>query len=212
MPETGGGVIFSPVFLDKTPPNDPHIDEMMQWGKKFFTSGAVRGIEGNLSFRTKLGFIITGTGVALNNIAKDNIAEVRGVVFGLNRPSVYIKGLVVPSMETLLHSGIYEALPEINAIFHTHENAVLKIADKLGILSTGTERPAGSAELAQEAVDLVRLNNSVRYFLLRNHGVIALGATMAEAGAVMAEMQGKAKSGKLNSINRKKRLYNVKLN
>ena len=204
MPEIGG-VIFSSIFLDKTSPDDPRIDEMAQWGKKIRESGAVHGVEGNLSFRTKLGFIINGTGMVLDNINKDTVVEVRGVVFGLNRPSVYVKGVVVPSMETLLHSGIYEALPEVNAIFHTHDNAVLKVTDKLGIPSTGTEQPAGSIELVQEAVNLIKLNDSVRYFVLKNHGIIALGATMAEAGALLEKMQDKADISGLNKGSRKKK-------
>lgn len=205
MPELGG-VIFSSVFLDKTSPDDIHIEELIQWGNKFYTSGAVQGIEGNLSFRTRLGFIINGTGVALGEITKDTVVEVRGVVFGLNRPSVYLRGLVVPSMETLLHSGIYEALAEINAIFHTHDVNVLKVADKLGIPTTSTEHPAGSIELAHEAVDLVKLNKDARYFIVKNHGVIALGVSMAEAGNLMEELDRKAQaSGKADVVKGKKK-------
>jgi L-fuculose-phosphate aldolase len=193
VPEIAG-VMFSSVFLDKNSPIDTRIDEIIQWGKRFHKLGAVQGTEGNLSFRTKLGFIITGSGIALDDLTKDTVVEIRGVVFGLNRPSVYIKGQVVPSMETLLHSGIYEVLPEINVIFHTHANDVLKVAEKIGIPSTDVEQPVGSQKLAQETVNLVNLNKSVRYFVLKNHGVIALGETMSEAGKLMEEMQNKAEN------------------
>ena len=193
MPEIAG-VLFSSVFLDKNSPVDVRIDEMIQWGKRFHELGAVQGVEGNLSFRTKLGFIITGSGTALDGLTKDAAVEVRGVVFGLNRPSVYTKGQVVPSMETLMHSGIYELLPEVNAIFHTHDNSVLKVAEKFDIPSTGVEQPAGSQELAQEVVNIVKLNKTSRYFVLKNHGVIALGATMLDAGELTEEMHNKAES------------------
>ena len=186
--------MFSSVSLDKNPPVDVRIDEMVQWGKRFHQSGFVHGVEGNLSFRTKLGFIITGNGIALNSITKDTAVEVRGVVFGLNKPSVYTKGKIEPSMEALLHAGIYEILPEINAIFYLHAQNVLKVAEKLGILSTCAEQPAGSQELAQEVVNLIKLNQNERYFVLRNHGVIVLGTTMSEAGKLAEEMQNKAES------------------
>ena len=196
--------VFSSVFLDKNSPIDTHIDEMIQWGKRFHKLGVVQGTEGNLSFRSKLGFIITGSGITLDDLTKDTVVEVRGVVFGLNKPSVYVKGQVAPSMETLLHSGIYEALPECNVIFHTHANDVLKAAEEIGIPSTGVEQPAGSQKLAQEAVNLVKLNESVRYFVLKNHGVIALGATMSETGKLMEEMHNKAESSVKHKASKKR--------
>jgi L-fuculose-phosphate aldolase len=191
VPEVGG-VIFSSVFLDKNSPVDERIDEMIQWGKRFCQLGTVQGAEGNLSFRTRLGFIITGSGIALDSLTKDKVVEIRGVVFGLNKPSVYIKGQVVPSMETLLHSGIYEVLPEINVIFHTHDHELLKVAEQIDIPSTVVEQPAGSRELAQETVNMVNQNKNIKYFVLKNHGVIALGATMSETGKLMEEMHNKA--------------------
>ena len=105
-------------------------------------------------------------------------------------------------METFLHSGIYEALPEINVIFHTHASDVLKVAEKIGIPSTAVEQPAGSQTLTQEALDFVNQNKSIKYFVLKNHGVIALGATMSEAGKLMEDMHNKAKNTKAS----KKRL------
>jgi ribulose-5-phosphate 4-epimerase/fuculose-1-phosphate aldolase len=189
------GVSFSIVFLDKNYPVDPRVDEMIRWGNRFREMGIVHGEEGNLSVRTKLGFIISGDGVMLESMTKDSVVEIRGVVFGLNRPSVYTKGLLNPSMLTLLHSAIYENFPEVNAILHTHDNDVLKAAEKLGVPSTDIEQPADSRELAQEAVNVLQLNKGVRYFVLKNHGIIALGTTMSEAGALMEEMHTKATGG-----------------
>jgi L-fuculose-phosphate aldolase len=193
VPESPG-TVFSSVFLDKNPPIDARIDEMIQWGKRFHKLGVVQGQEGNLSFRTKLGFIITGHGITLDDLTKDTVVEVKGVVFGLNKPSVYVKGQVTPSMETLLHSGIYEVLPEINVIFHTHDNDVLKVTDKIGITSTDIEQPAGSQKLVEETMKLVKLNKSIRYFVLKKHGVIALGTSMSDAGNLTEEMHNKAKN------------------
>ena len=191
MPENAG-ISFSIVFLDKSSPVDPHIDEMIRWGKRFSELGIVHGEEGNLSFRTKLGFIISGDGVLLENMTGDSVVEVRGVVFGLNRPSVYTKGPLNPSMLTLMHSAVYETFPEVNAILHTHDNDVLQAAGKLGLPTTGVEQPADSKELAQEAVNVLQLNKGARYFVLKNHGIIALETTMSEAGTLMEEMHTKA--------------------
>jgi len=185
-------ITFSSVFLDKAPPTDVRIDEMIPWAKKISEYGFIKGLAGNLSFRTKMGFIITGSGISLDNMSKDTAVEVRGVVFGLNRPSIYVKCQVVPSKETLLHSGIYEVLPEINAIICVPGHIVLETAEKLSLPSTNLEQSAGSQELAQEAVNLMKLNQSVRCFLIKNYCVVALGATMSEAGKEMEAIQTRA--------------------
>jgi L-fuculose-phosphate aldolase len=204
MMTESSNVMFSPVFLDKNPPEDTRIDELIQWGKRFHEMGAVKAKEGNLSFRTKLGFIITGTGTVLGELSKELFVEVRGVVFGLNKNSVYIKGQVVPSVETVLHSGIYETLPDVNVIFHSHDGRVLKAADKLGLLSTETEQTPGSPELAEEAIRLVKSSQAIKCFILKNHGVITMGSTVTEAGKLMEELHEKSLSLYGNKVDSKK--------
>jgi ribulose-5-phosphate 4-epimerase/fuculose-1-phosphate aldolase len=197
VPENNS-MTFSSVFLDKTPPVDVRIDEMIQWGKKLTEYRFVRGAEGSLSFRTTMGFIIIGNDISLDNIPKDMAVEVRGVVFGLNRPSIYAKGQVVPSKETLLHSRIYEALSEINAIICVPCRAILETAAEHGLPSTVVEQSAGSQELAQEAINVVKLNQSAKCFVLKNYGVVALGVTMSDAGkqieAIRDSLESSAKS------------------
>ena len=203
MPENTG-ITFSSVFLDKAPPIDVRIDEMVQWGKIISESGFIPGEEGNLSFRTKMGFIISGSGISLDNMPKDMAVEVRGVVFGLNRPSIYAKGQVIPSKETLLHSGIYEIMPEINAIICVPNLGLLETAAKHGLPSTNVERSAGSHELVQETVNWIKLNQNVRCFVLKNYCVVAMGTTMAEAGKQIAAIQTRAKSNVPPKIGKKK--------
>jgi ribulose-5-phosphate 4-epimerase/fuculose-1-phosphate aldolase len=197
VPENNS-MTFSSVFLDKTPPVDVRNDEMIQWGKKLTEYRFVRGAEGSLSFRTTMGFIIIGNDISLDNIPKDMAVEVRGVVFGLNRPSIYAKGQVVPSKETLLHSRIYEALSEINAIICVPCRAILETAAEHGLPSTVVEQSAGSQELAQEAINVVKLNQSAKCFVLKNYGVVALGVTMSDAGkqieAIRDSLESSAKS------------------
>ena len=159
MPENSN-IQFSSVFFDKNSLINAHIDEMLQWCKKIYGLSSNPGIEGNLSFRIKMSFIITGSGLMLNNVTKDAVFEVRGVVFGLNRPSIYEKGQAALSEETLLHSVIYEAFPEINAIFFLMSHNLIKAAEKSDFPSTDTNRPAGSQELAKEVVNLFKSNNN----------------------------------------------------
>lgn len=183
---------FNTIFLTKDLPADTGITRMAWWGKRFSKMKLVQGIEGNLSFRTQLGFVISGTGVELDNIGSETVVEVTGVVYGLNKTSVYVKGAVVPSRETILHSQIYEVLPEINTIFHVHDSQVMQKAERLGVVVTSLEKEAGSQELAQEAVILLRSNKAIRYLILKNHGIVALGESMDDAGKLVEGMNRKA--------------------
>lgn len=194
MSTENSAIAFSAVFRTKNPPNDVKIAQLAQWGRKFREAGMVRETEGNLSFRTRLGFVISGTGVALDALAPDTVSEVTGVVYGLNKTSVYVKGAVVPSSETILHAQIYDERPDVNAIFHVHDLQVMKRAQKLGIPVTGDEKPAGTQELAQEAVSLLKVNKGARYFVLKGHGTVALGVSLDEVGKLVEEMR--AKTGK----------------
>jgi ribulose-5-phosphate 4-epimerase/fuculose-1-phosphate aldolase len=187
MSTENNSLAFSTVFLTNNPPTDDRIPQLVAWGKRFYTSGLVQGIEGNLSFRTKLGFIISGTSVALDALTAETVAEVTGVVYGLNKTSVYVKGQVIPSREVILHAQIYEYLDKINAIFHVHDPKMMAKAEKLGIPATSSEKAAGSQELAQQAVELLKTNSKLKYFILKNHGSIALGTNMDEAGKAIVE-------------------------
>jgi ribulose-5-phosphate 4-epimerase/fuculose-1-phosphate aldolase len=187
MSTESNALAFSTVFLSKSSPNDDRITLLANWGKRFYSSGLIKGIEGNLSFRTRLGFIVSGTSIALDALTPDTVVEVTGVVYGLNKTSVYVKGQVIPSREVILHSQIYEYQNGINAIFHVHDPSIMNKVEKLGIPVTASEQEAGSQALAQEAVNLLKININVKYFVLKNHGVIALGATMDEAGKAIEE-------------------------
>ncbi len=187
---------FNCVFLTRGALTEPKIKQLATWGKRLVDIGAVKGTEGNLSCRSSLGFIITGTNIALNAINGETVAEITGVVYGLNKHSVYVKGMVNPSRETLLHTQIYEIREDMNVIFHAHDVEVMKQAVKLGIPVTELEQPAGSQELAQEAIKLLKLHRDTRYFILKNHGVVALGASMDEAGKLIDDMHAKIKKKK----------------
>jgi ribulose-5-phosphate 4-epimerase/fuculose-1-phosphate aldolase len=187
---------FSSVFLDKTPPVDPRVDEMIQLGKKLHDSAIISGIGGRISFRTKMGFVSSPGGVALDAMTKETVVEVRGVVFGLNRPSIYAKGAVAPPAETLLHSDIYEASPAVNAVIYISAPAIVSAAEKSGIPTTGKELPAGSQEQAEAAGNFAAGNKNINCFIVKNQAVVFLGASLAEAGKLAEEIAPKATAAK----------------
>lgn len=80
---------------------------------------------------------------------------------------------------------------KINAVICVPVREILAAADNLGLPVTGKEQPAGSQELAQEAANLIKYNKGVRCFVLKNQGVVALGATLAEAVKLLEALQTK---------------------
>ncbi|MDR2896046.1 MAG: class II aldolase/adducin family protein [Propionibacteriaceae bacterium] len=106
-----------------------------------------------------------------------------------------VEGALRPSSETQMHISIYERRPDVRAIVHTHSPyatafsingepipAVHYVVGRLGgdvIPVTSRYELFGSPELAQATVDA--LGASYSGVLLRNHGAVAIGSTLASA-------------------------------
>jgi len=107
-----------------------------------------------------------------------------------------VEGDLTPSVETMLHIGIYQARQNINAVIHTHS----VFASMVGV--AGLEIPpiledqvnliggeirlagyamSGSDELVANVVTALGPRNAV---LLPNHGAVGTGRTMKEAFTV----------------------------
>ena len=182
------GVRFETLFLSKIPPRDERIDQLVYWCQRFDELGLAPMSAGNLSFRTKQGFIITATGLELRAVKKGNLVEVMKVETNNKQTLVYVKGRMVPSKESVLHSSIYDLRSKINAVFHTHDQLVVELADELKLPCTEGEQPRGSNELVKEVQRMLGLIEDARYLVLRNHGVIAMGETMEAAGSLAEDM------------------------
>ncbi len=144
---------------------------------------------GNLSFRRGRGLIITGGGVYLGRVELAQLVEVAGCDPAKNE--VCARGVLEPSSETLLHWAVYCARPEVRAVFHGHDAAVLAAAGKLGLPITAVEQPYGSPALVEEVLKVL---DGHYYLLLRNHGFLALGRTLAQTGRLAASMCESAKA------------------
>lgn len=174
------GVQFETKFVEKKSPRDKRITSLIKYAKTFSLIGIAPQTKGNLSFRTNGGFVITGTGKALGELGPQDFVEVVGLKKKNKKFIVYCWGEVVPSMETVFHKEIYDLRPEINTVFHLHDNSVLKVGEKLRIASTKKEQPSGSYLLVREIKKLLK-KKRVDYFILKNHGIVALGETVAGA-------------------------------
>ena len=149
---------------------------------------------GNVSARTEAGFLITPSGLPYAQTTPADLIE-------LSLDGAVLSGARKPSSEWPFHAAIYRARPEAQAIVHTHSpRATALSCTRRGIpafhymiaLCGGADircadyATFGTPELAENAVKALEGRKAV---LLANHGVIALGQTLAGAHTIVAEVE-----------------------
>ncbi len=161
--------------------------------KRLENSGLNRGTSGNVSCRENDHFLITPTGIPVEEITPSKIVAVdyEGKVLGIGKPS----------SEWRFHCDILKARPEINAVVHTHAPHATAIAClredvppfhyMIAVAGGDTIRCApyalfGTDALSQHAVDALAGRKAC---LLANHGMITLGRDLDEAMAVAVEVE-----------------------
>jgi L-fuculose-phosphate aldolase len=156
--------------------------------------GFMPGKSGNVSVRTERGFLITPAALPYATLTLEDLVEC-----GLN--GVVLAGTRRPSSEWRLHEAVYAAQPEAKAVVHTHSPRATALAcARRGIpalhymiaLGGGEDircsdyATFGTQALAEAAVAAL---TGRRACLLANHGVLALGASLASAEALAREVE-----------------------
>ena len=177
------GTKFRTVFARKAVSGDERLGELLKWCRRWATLGLVGDTVGNLSFRTIDGFLINRTAGDLGGITRQEFVEV--VAADRDTRELTVSGLYEPSSESLMHAGIYDARPGINAVFHGHHDRLLSEADRLGLPVTTHEQPYGTPELVAEILNAL---DGHKFVIMRNHGFVSFGKTMSEAGHVAEEV------------------------
>ncbi|PZO02145.1 MAG: class II aldolase [Hyphomicrobiales bacterium] len=149
---------------------------------------------GNVSARTEAGFLITPSGLPYAQTTPADLIH-------LSLGGSVVSGGRKPSSEWPFHAAIYQARPEAQAIVHTHSpRATALSCTRRGIpafhymiaLCGGADvrcadyATFGTPELAENAVRALEGRKAV---LLANHGVIALGGSLAGAHQIAAEVE-----------------------
>jgi L-fuculose-phosphate aldolase len=164
-------------------------EEISRVARQLISSGLVTGTSGNVSARTSEGdMLITPSGVDYKVLGPD---EVVLVDLEMN----VLEGSLVPSTETPMHTGIYKARGNVDAVVHTHSRFATTLAClgweippvhyMLTTLGPDGRIPLapyvlyGTQELANHAANA--LGESHNACLLANHGTIAVGQSAEKA-------------------------------
>lgn len=165
--------------------------QVLEASKEIARKGLVAGTAGNVSLRLPPSgdqeiLAITPSGRYYDSLTLDDIQVIDYDV----EP---VEGDLAPSVETMLHIGIYQARKNVNAVIHTHSTfasaiavAGMKIPAILdeqitylgGEIKLAEYAMSGSEELVKNALTALEERNAV---LLANHGVVGVGRTMRDA-------------------------------
>jgi L-fuculose-phosphate aldolase len=155
--------------------------------------GMMPAKSGNLSLRWGDGFLVTPAALPYARMTPEDIVAISG---GAPRADARHR----PSSEWRLHAAILAARPEVGAVVHTHSpRATALSCARRGIpafhymllLAGGALRCAehatfGTSALAESCLAALA---GRRAALLANHGVVAVGATLAAAETLAMEVE-----------------------
>ena len=161
--------------------------------KKLAELGLNKGTSGNASIRTDKGFLVTPSGMAIEQLSAANMVEVNmaGQTISAGKPS----------SEWRFHRDIYQARPEVHAIVHTHSMFATSLSClrqdippfhyMIAVAGGKDIRCAEYALFGTQALSdaaIVALEGR-KACLLANHGMIALGKTLDQAVSLAMEVE-----------------------
>jgi L-fuculose-phosphate aldolase len=170
-------------------------EDLVATARRMSELGLTPGMSGNISVRTPTGgMLVTPSGMPYAELVPDDVVEMK--------PDGSMRaGQRTPTTEWQLHRDILGARQDVEAIVHTHSlfcttistlrrdipaihyMVVLAGSDSITCAEYAT---FGSAQLALNAVSALRGGNAC---LLANHGMVALGGSLAQALRLAAEVE-----------------------
>ncbi len=164
-------------------------EELAHYCRFVYHRGLVTGTGGNLSVRFGDQVLITPSAVSLRECTPEDFIAVDLAGHKVAGPEHY-----VPSKEVYLHTAVYQARPDVDAISHLHPPNCIVFAVRnrsiplvtitaevrLGPTPVVPEAPSGSQKLANLVRDAVLACPEAHLILLERHGVLAIGKTLCE--------------------------------
>ena len=167
--------------------------QLVEVSKQLVISGLNKGTSGNASCRNGDGFLITPSGVSPEAMTSDAIVN-------MQFDGSYESGKK-PSTEWRFHRDILKSRPEVNAVIHTHSMFATTMAClhqdipafhyMIAMAGGDSIRCAPYALFGSQALSDCAIEALIdrKACLLANHGMITLGADLAQALAVAVEVE-----------------------
>ena len=178
-------------------------EQVLEAALKMAEKGLVVGSSGNVSLRlppmhSRELLAITPTSRYYDLLTPDDIQVI-------DFEAEPVEGNLAPSVETMLHIGVYRVRKNINAVIHTHSVFASAVAvagldipsileDQVtfigGEIKLAKHALPGSEEQVQNVVSALEDRNAA---LLPNHGAVGVGRNMREAFTVCELIEKTAK-------------------
>lgn len=168
-------------------------EQLLAISRKLCELGLNRGTSGNASVRDGAGFLVTPTGMTVEEMTPRDMVwmSIDGKVQGERQPS----------SEWRFHRDILQARPEIGAVIHTHAMFATTLAClhreippfhyMIAVAGGDTIRCAPYALFGSQALSDAALSalQDRKACLLANHGMIAVGRDLDQALSVVVEVE-----------------------
>lgn len=173
--------------MNRYPSVDEASDHIMSIGKRMYQRGLIAATDGNLSIKiSKTQIMVTPSGVCKGMLARGDL-----VIVDISGKKV--AGRREPTSELRMHLRAYQLRDDIGAVAHAHPPYATAFAvagrplDKCVlpeiIITIGSVPLAGYGTPSTEEVakSIEQVLPRCDAFLLKNHGVMAVGRTLLEA-------------------------------
>ena len=168
-------------------------EQLLTIAQKLIAAGLNKGTAGNASVRCEGGFLVTPSGMAVEDMTPASMVKMR-----LDGSYEFDK---IPSSEWRFHRDILQSRTDINAVIHTHSMFATTLAClnkdippfhyMIAVVGGDTIRCAPYALFGSQALSDNALTALIdrKACLLANHGMIALGYDLEDALAVTVEVE-----------------------
>ena len=162
-------------------------DALVQAGRDLYNAGMLAGSDGNLSVRLEDGnILVTPSGLPKGRLEADDLILV-------DAEGKQLKGRRKASSELPMHLFIYKNRPDVRACVHSHAPHAAAFATAgeplpadvlpevvlfVGEIPLTDYAPPGTEAVPASLEPYVAAHQA---FLLRNHGLLTIGATLEEA-------------------------------
>jgi L-fuculose-phosphate aldolase len=168
-------------------------EQLLSISRKLCELGLNRGTSGNASVRDGAGFLVTPTGMTVEEMTPRDMVwmSIDGKVQGERQPS----------SEWRFHRDILQARPEVGAVIHSHAMFATTLAClhreippfhyMIAVAGGDTIRCAPYALFGSQALSDAALSalQDRKACLLANHGMIAVGHDLDQALSVAVEVE-----------------------
>jgi len=167
---------------------EPFKQQVLDTCQELARKGYLIGTGGNVSIRIEgeEALAITPSSREYHSLTLDDIC-----VYAFDKSS--LEGELIPSIETGMHTAVYQNRPDVNAVIHTHQpyasvftllnEPIPALFDEqvtqLGnVVAVVPYAMSGSGDLAQNLACM--LDNQCNAYILQNHGIICMGTSMGQ--------------------------------